>query len=317
MEPQHPSICSASAAAATAAAVFGYGDRAGKGCAGLGHAAILLSKFRDLTRSLVVKKQQSCQEYVPRVASFEAEAFHLATMRSSAVTFFFLALFGLAACRTPYAEPVAALDPVINPRPKQIVKVFGRIPSSLEMEITINYSADDKSPHPECKPTRQEIITGQGLSKYGRGELLKITRKGERYEGSFAMDKYQAGRCGWYFQSLVAVVGKDGVRDKKHVDLVENPILMPAQDYDPSQTICANPWHETCPAVSNAEPTPVIVRCKMFQSDDLSDPPGLICNGYLRKPFKQTHYTTSETQEVEVNFYDLTVDPDPVASPMP
>lgn len=79
---------------------------------------------------------------------------------------------------------------------------------------------------------------------------------------------------------------------------------------------CNYAWASNCPAVRNSEPTPVIVRCEMYSSNPSERPPSLICQGYEKIAYKKTHYITPQTNTIEVNFYDLEQDPDPVPKPL-
>jgi hypothetical protein len=214
------------------------------------------------------------------------------------------------------------LTPMLNPKPKQVVKVFGRAPESLEISLGVSYSPSSRAkgceqpetplkdllPFPDADTLAKMLIEGR---KYVRNEPLKITRKGEYFETSFVVDKYLPGFCQWGFSGGGASPSKDGMRLYSGAGLFEavgrKTIYNNPED-------CAFPSDDQCGLVTNPEPTPVIVRCKILEADPNKpgDTPELQCESYEPVSFKRQHLVTPDTREIEVRFYDLDEEPDPM-----
>jgi hypothetical protein len=206
------------------------------------------------------------------------------------------------------------LTPVINPHPKHLVRIVGRIPKSLEIEFGSGYAiSDSKKNIPGCWPTVEQQWGSMGIDKFSRGEDLKIIRDGERFEANFMVDKYLPGDCGWGFYAVGVTVAKDGRRDEK-ATVDTDPIRVNPVYENENQGLCSSDYDVSCPNVSNSDPTPVIIRCYMFTPKDEPDrTPSILCGGYEHFGFKRTHYVTPETRKIQINFYDLELEADPLA----
>jgi hypothetical protein len=216
------------------------------------------------------------------------------------------------------------LTPVLNPKPKQVVKVFGRAPESLEISLGVSYSPSSKAkgceqpetplkdllPFPDADTLAKMLIEGR---KYGRGHELKITRKGEYFETSFVVDKYLPGFCQWEYSGGGASAVKDGLKLYYSIGLFENAAEVNTSN-DPDYCKFA-PKNKRCVLVANADPTPVYVRCKILGTERTKPgdrPPELHCESREPVSFKKEHLVMPHTREIEVRFYDLDEEPDPI-----
>lgn len=210
--------------------------------------------------------------------------------------------------------------PELNPDPKHIVRISGRIPASLEVSMSVSYTMGDAytrtyppgatppDNYEACKPR----MTLGGLvpldsDDYSRGQRLDIRRNGEYYETRFVADKYLPGECGWKFRGVGASVVKDG-EEGELSGLIARGHLGAKEPY------CKPNSELGCATLKNSDATPVIVQCEIFTSDDPEKEPWLTCRGYEKFAYKQTHIVTDDTRSFVVNFYDLAVDQDPVTA---
>jgi hypothetical protein len=111
---------------------------------------------------------------------------------------------------TRVAADASSRDAILNPKPKQVVKLHGRVPPSLRFEFWVRYSMDDVKAE-GCRP---RDATGGFLPMLGdftRVETLApLYLAGNRYQAELVVDKYLPGPCGWAFEEIKAVVVKDG-----------------------------------------------------------------------------------------------------------
>jgi len=227
-----------------------------------------------------------------------------------------LLLLGIVGCQQIRQTEKA---PKLNPDPKQVVRITGRIPPSLEIRMSASYSIDNihtrtGPAHTEvvdeaCRPTLKFGMIPMDPGEYSRSEELKIERNGDRYETRFVVDRYLAGRCGWQFDGIGASVAKD--RNYSQIVTLPRQVALNSP-YAEGGWPCPHAWASTCPAVSNPDPTPVIVRCEMYASKESGKRPSLMCQGYEKIAYKKTHYVTPQTKEMAVDFYDVALEPDPI-----
>lgn len=207
----------------------------------------------------------------------------------------------IAGCRTKEGD-TPELAPRLNPHPKQMVRIFGRIPASLEVELIATYSIGDV-----CEP-KSPLTMLRNIEEYTRVEKLNFKRDGDRFEARFMVDKYLPGACEWGFGGVGTWVVKDG--NQQDVETFEPAVV----EIDSGNKLaqCSNFELEYCSEAMNSDPSPAIVRCEIFMLDEMDKQPGLLCQGTEKRVYKRTHLVTPRTREVEVNFYDLALDEDPI-----
>ncbi len=207
----------------------------------------------------------------------------------------------IVGCRTKEGD-APELAPLLNPHPKQMVRIFGRIPASLEVELAATYGIGDV-----CEP-KSPLTILRNIDKYSREDKLNIKRKGDWFEARFVVDKYLPGACEWGFGGVGTWVVKDG--DRQDVETFEPAVV--ENDSGNKLPQCSNFEREYCSEAMNSDPSQTIVRCGIFMLDETDKHPGLLCQGTEKRVYKRTHLVTPQTREVEVNFYDLALDKDPI-----
>ena len=215
-----------------------------------------------------------------------------------------------------------------NPQPQQVVRVHGRVPPSVALKFMAQYALTEEAfKDPKCEPRRYK---GQipVFFDFVHFEDVKITRNGDRYEAQLPIDLMQPSACAWEFMELVVVLAKDGKWDEKSMVSGVSPApISPyfkgaegeCDDDKSSKSTKRQTLHGTtrtstlpCRAVENTYATPVWVRCEMFRLDKGDpEPPRFYCGTGSYDRFKQSHLVTPQTREVQMDIYDLAVDPDP------
>ncbi len=126
-----------------------------------------------------------------------------ATARRLTVALLCATIPSLATCQarapgTGPDEPTEAAQeprPLLNPNPKQIVRIYGRLPEHLGFSLGAMYSATTEDRACEKNPG----------SSIGIGPLrsvtepLEIRHDGDRFEATLVVDKYLPGPCGWKY----------------------------------------------------------------------------------------------------------------------
>lgn len=219
-----------------------------------------------------------------------------------------LLLLTMVGCRTKESSTPEEIAPILNTHPKQTVRIFGRIPASLEVKLEAYYTiTNEQKP---CAPRLVANFIAPDFESYSRTEALKLQRNGDRFEAVFAVDKYRPGLCEWRFEAITSSITKDG--NRLDIESFEPAII--EIDNGEKLSSCSDYEREYCSEAMNSDPTPAVVRCELFVSDDPDKQPSLLCQGTEKRVYKRTNLVTPKTREVEVNFYDLTLDEDPISS---
>lgn len=213
----------------------------------------------------------------------------------------------------PAAE-ASSRDAVPNPRPKQVVKLHGRVPPSLRVEFLVWYTMEDVKAD-GCRP---RDVTGGFLPFLGdftRVDTLESRYlNGNRYEAKLVVDKYLPGPCGWAFDRVIAVVVKDGkVGDSKFTTGTSSPVINNNTDglFVP---YCYRPDSHNCPVRQNADPVPVLLLCEFTSSPIEGEPDFFTCADHFPGiNYKQTHLLDEGTSEVMLDLYDLHFDSSPIS----
>lgn len=212
------------------------------------------------------------------------------------------------------------LKPQLNPNPQHIIRIVGRLPASLEIDLSASYAITNKDE--ACTPSVAQQWGAAGIGSYFRSEDLNIVRNGDRYETKFVVDRYLPGQCQWRFTKIGGGARrKDGDRKWAYAS---NPVITGLSFYDPGlENYCVSEDKRSeCEIERNSRDIPVIVPCRMFMRTIKQPPPApppdgkqsLSCGGntpvkdYLHK---KTHQLVSSTGQVRIDFYDLDVEADP------
>jgi hypothetical protein len=218
---------------------------------------------------------------------------------------------------TRVAVDASSRNIILNPTPKQVVKLHGRVPPSLRFEFWVRYSMDDVKSE-GCRP---RDTTGGFLPMLGdftRVETLAPRYlEGNRYETELVVDKYLPGPCGWAFDEIKAVVVKDGrVGDRLYTTETTSPVVDNNTD-GKFEVHCTQFDHHSCAFRQNADSGPVMVLCEMFQSIRANRSPSLYCSEQYGSRYKQTHLLNHDTRGITIDFYDLAQETSPVAPKTP
>lgn len=215
------------------------------------------------------------------------------------------------------------LAPQPNPNPKHVVRVTGRIPSSLHVKFFAHYFIDSKAS--ECTPSLLQQWGGAGIWNYFREDELEVKRVGEHYETTFAVDKYLPGTCHWVFDGVSSRIVRDGGSDQMDGSgTIISGYTLQHPDY--MERCHAEVDERLCPLQYNSLDVPVVVPCQL-RINDTSFPgaepgtvippettPHLSCYSN-EKRLKREHMMRPSTTHVEVNYYDTEIEalpPDPV-----
>ena len=218
--------------------------------------------------------------------------------------FFLLSIFLLPSMASCSTKP---LPPVENPNPKHIVKVSGYVSKDLNIRLLANYAVTKEQR--SCFPrSAHDYKTLDFLRQYS----MEIERNGERYDAILPVDLLQPGECEWRFSHVSAVIVRgDKVNDPS---LTSTPLIDSYAYFGDhkveGQSDCPWPDDSSCPTISNSDNTPVWVRCNTLVYGK-PEKAGLNCSVSKVIP-KATHLLKPDTQAVEINFYDIERDKDPL-----
>lgn len=218
------------------------------------------------------------------------------TLRLGIATLLVSILPGVASCAT---EPDA---PVLNPSPKQLVRIHGRLPKSLTITLWARYITQDES----C--WSEKAKAGFSLGTNILPEPVEVQRVGEGFEATLVVDKYLPEQCDRRFTDLKVNVFKDENWDDP--EALPRSVIEVADDHNREMPPCSDTSSSSCKDAINSDPAPVLVLCEMWSRG--SRTPSLLCNGYGGGRYKQTHILQPRTPEVKVDFYDLAIDKDPL-----
>lgn len=235
-----------------------------------------------------------------------------------AVTIALLATGCQAGERARPAAETSSRDALPNPRPKQVVKLHGRVPPSLRVEFLVRYTMEDVKAE-GCRP---RDVTGGFLPFLGdftRVETLQPRYlDGNRYEVELVVDKYLPGPCGWAFDEVNAVVVKDGkVGDRDFMAETTSPVIDNNTDglFEP---YCYQPNSHNCPVRQNSDPVPVLLLCSNRSLTNPKPRTYLTCGDrFPDTNYKETHLLDAKTSEVLLDSYDLTLESSPIPIKFP
>ncbi|MDR1075378.1 MAG: hypothetical protein LBL59_03510 [Xanthomonadaceae bacterium] len=195
---------------------------------------------------------------------------------------------------------------VEKPNPKQIVRIHGRAPETLDIFIMARYVATNAADDRCWRPARHF-----GSELLWSRRRLPIRRDGDRYEAELIVDKYLPGPCGWRYEASSAGVMRAGHPD----DLTRYGgwvIDSSRYDVDDSLPRCKpmrngpDCSEERLWRSSNHDETPVEVPCHVGEIE--SEIAYFICQRSYGI-YKKRHLLRPDTREIEINFYDLDNDP--------
>lgn len=218
------------------------------------------------------------------------------------------------------------LTPQLNPHPTHVVRITGRIPPTLQVQLSAGYGPGNGKD--ECNiHSWLQLADRSSWEKYGRSQVLALKRSGEHFETSFVVDKYLPGDCQWQFDGVGATVVRNGNFDD--ADVVSSPLITGFTYYRPNnQNVCIGKDKTTCEQMENSLDTPVVVPCEMFlydkpmpgaQPGEVIPPdktPSLFCSGLsgTEGVFKRQHLLVPSTKKVQIYIYDLEIEPDPTVA---
>lgn len=211
------------------------------------------------------------------------------------------------------ADAKKAITRVVNPQPKHIVEIEGRLPPSLEVVLFAQYWTDTEDRSCFVMPQAE---WGQGPN-YLR-EPLAIERKNDRYQVRLAVDKYLPGQCNWMLRSVDANIAKKA--REGDIEAVEGLISTYLYGSNADSSGCDGTGHDDCPGEENSLAMPVVVPCKVADFSDANRgtkdrSSSLFCNVLTARPYKEGHRLRPGQGKVQIDFYDLEVDADPMIIP--
>lgn len=238
-------------------------------------------------------------------------------MRSVAPIFLLLTLPGLASCQSgdPVRERDTAADavpgPQLNPDPKHIVRVHGRLPKHLDLSLNAEYEATRQG-----AGCQKQFVLGSlaGGAMRRITDSVDIHRHGEEFDATLIVDKYLPGQCGWTYQESRAAVWKHTDPDDLSTLIVLDGTRYAVNENTPRCT----PRHRNCREErlrrlgNHDESIPVLIRCytdKPLAGE--SKEAYFTCGDMFNEGYKIKHLIVPETGQVHINIYDLDVDADP------
>jgi hypothetical protein len=111
--------------------------------------------------------------------------------------------------RSENIKPGEADYPVENPNPKQVLQIAATIPTSLPVHFIIAYAASTTGGTMQSG-TACAYTDGVEPRRYSVVPSLNLTRVGDTYHGTIALDRYQPGRCQWAFAGAWYIVDTEG-----------------------------------------------------------------------------------------------------------
>ena len=111
--------------------------------------------------------------------------------------------------RSENIKPGESDYPVENPNPKQVVQFTATIPTPLLIHFIIAYAASTAGGTMQSG-TACAYTEGLEPRQYSVVPSLNLTRVGDTYHGTIALDRYQPGRCQWAFAGAWYIVDTEG-----------------------------------------------------------------------------------------------------------
>ena len=206
---------------------------------------------------------------------------------------------------------------VLNPRPKHIVRIEGRVPKSLDIVLVADYSTgtSDRAcyPHP---------LYQWGLGPNTHRDRIDVKRKNGRYIGELVVDRYLPGPCNWRLDKVdVGVLAVDRPEASLQAvgEVIETYYYHEGKSDASGCNITdeqAQYWdREKCPTRQNSLDVPVIVPCKVKAPNQAfpTSKGGFYCpaGSATKASFKEVHRLKPGQKRVLIDFYDLDNEPDP------
>lgn len=222
----------------------------------------------------------------------------------------------LAGCTPPAGiAPSGAKDVTrnLNKTPKHVVRIEGRVPDSLQIELDAFYVTDTKDmscfSHPGAK---------WGVGPNYHREPIELSRKNGHYQATLTVDKYLPGACNWILAQVNAIVGKVG-EPGEEAEVVERVIhtynfYHKGADASGCDVNPRSGDHSECPVEANSLGTPVVILCKVQSYDAFpNSPPSFYCPtaSSAKSRFKVSHRIKPGQDRVQIDFYDLDKEADP------
>jgi hypothetical protein len=118
---------------------------------------------------------------------------------------------GTAGC-SRNVEPGDRSYPVLNPTPKQTIAIEGEVPQNWELHLLVEYAsraADNRMLSTGC--TYYTSVVEGAVQPYSISREIPITRDRTSFKGTFAVDQFKEGSCGWHASALSYLIGtRDG-----------------------------------------------------------------------------------------------------------
>jgi hypothetical protein len=118
---------------------------------------------------------------------------------SIALVYLLVVLACLPACaRTTDPKPGDKDYPVENPHPTHFIQFTTRMPATLAVDFRVTYLADAAAGGPPDSETACVRTAGLAVTApFGVSMPLRLSRDGNTYHGSIAVDHFLPGRCNW------------------------------------------------------------------------------------------------------------------------
>ena len=205
---------------------------------------------------------------------------------------------------------------VLNPRPKHIVRIEGRVPKSLEIAFGAEYWT-----HTEDRACYPHPLYQWGFGPNTHRDAIEVKRKKNgRFTAELVVDKYLPGPCNWALRKVDAAVVAVGKPDED-VQLAAGVIgtyyyydgKSDASGCDITDERARRSDKDDCPILQNALDTPVLVPCKVepYDKNFPKVPEGFYCAVLTKARYKETHRLKPGQKRVLIDFYDLDNEPDP------
>jgi hypothetical protein len=110
---------------------------------------------------------------------------------------------GHSAYQTSEIKPGEPDYPAKNPTPTHLIQFTAKIPATLSVEFAAGYRASANAGSGISSGIACQREVGLGVSSpLSLSVPIDLTRSGDSYRGTFAIDWFQPGRCDWGFQGL-------------------------------------------------------------------------------------------------------------------
>jgi hypothetical protein len=212
--------------------------------------------------------------------------------------------------------PGAADYPTLNPDPQQVVKFIAVVPAGLSSEFHLHYFVDrQEDPNDPSHYTSPPGCDWTQKSTFAVDMPLKLEKAGDTYKGSFALDHFQPGPCGWHLDSITSPNYGTGSADSPKLRL---PFLWflhsDATTSHPAATVDLTTEHIHLWCTHRAEPPPQFPQWKgrlfcsspdalRYQVKDV--PADFWASIRTEEFFVSNTYATQYLRSLTVEFHDL------------